>query len=99
LVQQAKSKLLKPASEPVTAGGIEAQAVYGDLVGGDRKEWAYVVVVEDTVQVAPEVKDQEFLSDVRRHESEEIGKARAAQASKLVANAEWKEATAPPPSD
>ena len=70
------------------------------LVGGDRKDWAFVVVVEDTVQVAPEVKDQEFLAEVRRHEAEEVSKARAARASKLVADAEWKEAAAgPPPAD
>ena len=49
-------------------------------------------MVEDSVQVAPEVKDEDFLMDVRKHESQEINRVRNDHARKLVANAEWKDA-------
>ena len=95
LAQQVKSKILRPtAPDPmalVKPTGIEAQTIDGDVVGGDRRDWAFIVVVEDSVQVSPEVKDEEFLRDVRRHEGEELARARGLQAAKLVSSAEWKD--------
>jgi len=99
LAQQVKTKLLKPAADPAApepAGGTEAQAIHGDAVGGDRKDWSFVVVVEDSVQVAPEIKDDEFMMEVRRREAEEVAKARVKRAETLVAGAEWTEADKKP---
>ena len=99
LASQVKSKFLKaPETPPATeaAPKAEAQAIHGDAMGADRKDWSYVVVVEDSVQKAPEVKDEDFFGDVRRRELEEATKARVTHASKLVASAEWKDVVKAP---
>ena len=100
LSQQIKSTVLKTNDTPKPPGTpedvMEAQAIHGSMLGGDRKDWSYVVVVEDAVQIAPEVKDEDFLGDVRQREREELAKARVTQAAKLVASAEWKDAKTPP---
>ena len=99
LASQVKSKFLKtPETPPATETppAAEAQAIHGDTMTGDRKDWAYVVVVEDSVQKATEVKDEDFFGDVRRRETEEVAKARVSHASKLVASAEWKDAAKAP---
>jgi hypothetical protein len=90
LAGQIKTKMLKEGA--TTTGATEAEAIYGNLIAGDYKDWAYVVVIEDSVQVAPDVKDEEFLADVRKKELEELAKARATQANQLVASADWKDA-------
>jgi hypothetical protein len=89
LASQIKTKMLKPEGTP---GSLEAEAIYGSLVSGDRKDWAYVVVVEDSVQIAPDVKEEDFLADVRKQEAQELAKARVTQANQLVANAGWTDA-------
>ncbi|HEU4339452.1 MAG TPA: hypothetical protein VFS19_05245 [Planctomycetota bacterium] len=100
LVQQIKSTVLKTTDTPKPPGApqdaMEAQAIHGTLLGGDRKDWSYVVVVEDAVQTAPEVKDEDFLSEVRQKEREEAAKARVNQAQKLVESAEWRDVKAAP---
>jgi hypothetical protein len=95
LAQQVKEKFLKAPENPVPGAPAEiadVQAIHGDMLGGDRKDWSYVVIVEDSVQKSPEVKDEDFFGEVRRRELEEVAKARVKQAEKLVANAEWKDA-------
>jgi hypothetical protein len=102
LVQQIKTKVLKaadsapPSSE--AARSVEVQTIDGGLLGGDRKDWSYVVVVEDSVQIAPEIKDDEFFAEVRRKEAAEVARAKTNRASDLVTQAEWMAAakTAPP---
>jgi hypothetical protein len=90
LAQQVKSRMLKPSGD---AGGPEVQVVSGAMLGEDRKDWSYVIVVEDSVQVAPEMKDEEFLGEVRRKETSELSKAKAGRAQELVAQSEWRDAT------
>ncbi len=98
LAQQVKSLVQKlPADLP--PGGIEAHSIDGNLMGDNRKDWSYVVVVEDAVQIAPEVKDEDFLQEVRRAEMQELTKARANRARELVKYAEWKDAKEAPPAE
>jgi len=96
LSQQVKNQFLttnkSPDADPTSKPNkVEAAAIAGHLVGANWDSWAYVVVVEDAVQVPPDANDEEFLRDVRTRESEEVYKSRAARAAQLVASAEWKE--------
>lgn len=94
LAQQVRTRMLKPPSD---AHATEVQVVSGSALGDDRKDWSYVVIVEDAVQVAPEVKDEEFLGEVRRKEVAALAKAKESRVTELVAQAEWKDAAKPQP--
>jgi hypothetical protein len=101
LAQQIKGKFLRKSEsgmpKPPSTDAAEVQVITGDLVGGDRKDWCYVVVVDDEVQVAPDVKDEEFLSDVVRREALEVAKQREERMTLTMRTAEWRDADAPPP--
>ncbi|HEY3226030.1 MAG TPA: hypothetical protein VGK61_03420 [Planctomycetota bacterium] len=97
LSQQVKNQFLaankNPDADPAAKSDkIEASTVAGHLVGSNWESWAFVIVVEDAVQVPPDPNEDEFLRDVRTREMDELVKSRTARAAQLVASAEWKEA-------